>query len=158
MKVYIVTPGETILYGFDPKLTNESYGPLKKICDKILAQLPKPPLIICGTGSRHRATGLFINECLDGTLATFSPFCGSGDYKGKDGLISTVDCRVKDHEYLGLEDKTALNPWTWIGGLPDDVLLCADEVFVSALDAGFEGKKGRLYEADADTRTVREIN
>jgi len=152
----MVLVGETALPGFDPSLSDNGYKKLKEIRQIILAKIPKPPLMICGTGSRHRETCSFIGAKLNGVPAKLSPFCGSGDYKAKDGRISLVNgLRVLEHEYLGLKEVTGFNPWTWIEGLPNNTLLCTDEEFMSALNV--KSKKGQLYKLNIKNHTCRQV-
>ena len=65
VKVYAITHGEAYS-GYNPSLTAIGSGQVTRVGVDLLPKIPKPPLVIAGTGLRFMQTCQIIKERLRG--------------------------------------------------------------------------------------------
>ena len=65
MKVYLVTHGKRS-FGFNPWLTATGIKQIAFIRENLLPKIPRPPLVVVGTGTRFEETYIALAPALDG--------------------------------------------------------------------------------------------
>jgi hypothetical protein len=155
MKIYYLLTCGDRNHGFNPRLTAEGTDQISGIRRDLLPNIPRPPMIVVGTGARFGNTYAAIAPLFQNVPMKYSPLCGTGEATDKDGNIELASgVKVPKNKYISIESFSGI-AWEFIMGLQPGTLLCAGEELMHAL--GFPSAPARLYEIDTDARAFRSI-
>ena len=158
MKLYIVTHGDK-MSGANPGLASTGTDQIVRIREELLGKIPKPPLVVIGTGRRFEQTHIMLFMMNHEIPVKRSPFCGSADSLEKDGSIMLANGeKVAMADYIGLIGTPGFHAWSWLCNLPEGTLLCAGEELLTSLGLKNLCKKGVLIEVDTETQDGRQID
>ena len=87
MKIYLATHGEKRA-GFNPAHTADGLGQVIDVLGNQFQKIPKPPLLVVGSGFRFEETYLAFLQFLPSTTVKWSPFAGSADASDNNGKIA----------------------------------------------------------------------
>ena len=153
MKLYLVTHGERN-GGYNPSLTPGGVGQADKVRDCQLPKIPRPKLVVVGTGARFEQMAKHMG--LDEIPRQFSPLCGSGDALESGNTIAiSTGRKVPANDYIGLAGTPGFDAWKFVSSFPGRTLFCAGAEMTQAL--GFSSERGCLYELNTDTKRASRI-
>lgn len=159
--IYLVTHGNRFS-GCNPGHTLDGKTQIVRIREDFLPQIPKPPLVVVGTGRRFLEIYRTLSLALEGVPVNYSPFCGSADSMEEDHetiMLASGD-KTTHAQYLSLIAcmDTAFLGWRFLSELPDNTLLCAGGELMVALGLTDINERGQLYRLDPYTRTGRKLS
>jgi len=136
MKVLLVTAGK------GKELTDA----VKRI-KKTILENTRPPLVIVGTGIKHRKTYNALLPVLKNVPVKFSPICGNIDEVMDDGTVRLGDGLVLPKtDYLEVSRIKGFEPWKFIASLENGTLIIASREFLTALGVDGLYKRCQIYE------------
>lgn len=160
-KIYLATCGEILRgessRGFNPPLTAMGTSQIVAVRNNLVPKIPKPPLVVVGTGTRFIETYLALAPAFPSVPVRRSLFCGCGDCLQKDDKVATVNGCVPVNEYIGLIDTPGFNPWLFIDNWPAGTLFCTGGELLIALERRDLYKDGALIEIDLETTCGHQI-
>lgn len=159
MRFFMVTHGDLEEGGFNPRMTRAGREQIKRILD-LLPTIPRPDLVMLGTGSRFVEAYDILETGLHGALVIVTPFCGNADALEQDGTVATASGKWAREAYVGLAETCGFFAWDFLTYQAkkmraNTVLICAGGELAQAL--GHRTEKGQLYELYPTTGSWRKI-